>query len=273
MTTAAHQYTSELGRELRFNATWTPGMPLALGTIGVIDDDNVFAPVSSLGQFGIGFKEAEPKNGTTETFSYASAGAVDIGLKLAGKPSDLAPNLPIERAGLGIRFNREHAIIFRADGATHTRMADELPLAREVLSLIKAGIWDKDWTIVTHLVQATSTTVLVARSAGASVEFALSAGVTAGGLELLSADADARTFASRDMQLVIVAAGGMTPLFRAKRVKRRWLLSRKYELRAAYTGELEQLDQNTQDLEDDLFEDTPIYNGTIDRPSKEENGN
>lgn len=274
MTTAAHQYTSELGRELRFNATWTPGMPLALGTIGIIDNDNVFAPVSSLGQFGIKFKEAQPKDGGgTETFSYASAGAVEIGLKLAGKPSGLTPNLPIGRAGLGIRFNREHATVFRADGATHWGMADELSLAKEVISLIKAGLWDKDWSFVTHLVRANSTTVLIARSAGASVEFALSAGVTAGGLELLSADADAKTFASREMQLTIVAAGGMTPLFRAKRVKRRWWLSRKYELRAAYSDELTQLEKTTEDLNDDLFEDTPIYNGTVDLPREEASGN
>jgi hypothetical protein len=272
MVSAARQYTTELGRELRFNATWTPGVQLALGTIGVIEDDNVFVPVSSLGQFGINFQETELKDDSTETFNYASAGGVEIGLKLAGKPSGLTPHLPIQRAGLGIRFDREHAIAFYADGATHSGIADELSLAKEVISLIKAGLWDKDWSFVTHLVRATSTTALVARSAGAGIEFALSAGVTAGGLELLSADADARTFASRDMQLTIVAAGGMTPLFRAKRVKRRWWLSTKYELRAAYADELDQLEQTTGDLDDDLFEDTPIYNGTVDQSNTKGSG-
>jgi hypothetical protein len=267
MTTAARQYTTELGRELRFNATWTPGMRLALGTIGVIDNDHVFVPVSSIDQFGIGFKEAQLGNDSEETFNYASAGAVEIGLKLAGKPSALTPNLPIGRAGLGIRFNRSDAIVFRADGATHWRMADELSLAEEVISLIKAGRWDKDWSIITHLVRAASTTVLVARSSGAGVEFALSAGVTAGGLELLSADAAASAFASHDMQLTIVAAGGMTPLFRAKRVKRRWWLFGKHELRAAYADGLVDLEQTPGELDDDLFEDTPIYNGIADQPS------
>jgi len=269
MATAAHQYTAEIARELRFNATWTPGVPLALGMIGVVDRDNIFAPVSSLGQFGIKFKEAQPSNGGTESFDYASAGAVEIGLKLAGETSDLTPNLPKARAGLGIRFRREYATVFRADGATHWRIADELCLAEEVVSLIKAGRWDKDWSVITHLVRATSTTVLIARSAGASVEFSLSAGVAAGGLELLSADAGAATFASREMQFMILAAGGMTPLFRAKRVKRRWLWG-KYELRASYSPELAQLERSTEQLDDDLFEDTPIYNGTVDEKSEEE---
>jgi hypothetical protein len=229
-------------------------------------------PVSSLGQFGIRFAETELKDDGKETFNYASAGAVEIGLKLAGKLSKLTPHLPIERAGLGIRFDREHAIAFYADGATHSGIADELSLAKEVISLIKAGLWDKDWAFVTHLVRAASTTALVARSYGAGIEFALSAGVTAGGLELLSADADARTFASHEMQLTIVAAGGMTPLFRAKRVKRRWWLSTKYELRAAYTDELDQLEQTTGDLDDDLFEDMPIYNGTVDQSNSKGSG-
>jgi hypothetical protein len=272
MTTAARQYTTELGRELHFNATWTPAVQLALGTIGVIDDDNVFVPVSSVDNFGIGFKQVPVGKNSTETFNYASAGSVEIGLKLAGKPSTLTPNLPIERAGLGIRFNRENAIVFRADGATHWRMADEVSLAEEVISLIRVGRWDKDWSIITHLVRAASTTALVSRSSGAGVEFALSAGVTAGGLELLSADAEVSAFASREMQLTIVAAGKTTPLFRAKRVRRRWLLSSKYELRAAYSDELLDLKQTEDDLDDDLFEDTPIYNGVVDQPSGDGGG-
>lgn len=273
MAAAAGQYTTELGRELGFNATWTPGMHLALGTIGVIDDDHVFVPVSSIDQFGIGFKEAVlDNNDSKETFNYASAGAVEIGLKLAGKPSVLTPHLPIERAGLGVRFNRGNAIVFRAEGATHLRMADEFSLAEEVISLIKAGRWDKDWSIVTHLIRAASTTVLVARSSGAGVEFALSAGVAAGGLELLSADAEVSAFASHDMQLTIVAAGGMTPLFRAKRVKRKWLLFGKRELRVAYADELVDLERTSSDLDDDLFEDTPIYNGIANEPDVDGSG-
>lgn len=262
MAVAARQYTTELAHQFGYSATWTPGMPLSLGAIGTFDKDHIFAPVSSLDRAGIKFSEI----GTTasQSFNYATAGAVDVSFKLAGNPSPLAPNIPVSQAGLGMRFNRKHATVFLAEDAREWRIEDQLSLAKEVIYLIKAGFWDKDWAIITHVVRAASTTILIARSAGAGIEFSISAEVAGGGLELLSADMDIRTVASREMQLVIVATGGITPLFRAKRVRPKWWLSQNHELRAAYSDRIEGLLLEEKDLDDDLFEDTPIYNGVSD---------
>jgi hypothetical protein len=256
MASAARQYTAELKRELRYLASWPPGVRVELGDIGTIDGDNVFMRVASLRGLGISFKKAAASEGA-QTFDYASSGAVEIEFKLAGQTSQLTPNVPSANAGLGIRFTREHATVFRADGAEHSRIDDLLTLRREVVSQIQAGRWDRDWSIVTHVVHAASTTALVARSAGSGIEFELSANVQGGGLELLSADAGLRTVASRDMQLTMVGTGGATPLFQAVRVKRRYFFG-KPELRAAFSDDLRRL--ATEELEEDLFEDTPIYN-------------
>ena len=257
MSSAAQQYMSELHDEFGFLATWTPGMRMALGDIGVVDDEQGFLRVTALEEFGIGFKDV-PAGAGTESFQYASAGGVEIALKLAGAVSPLVPNVPVDQAGLGVRFSRKHATVFRADGATQHRIANEVALAAEIASLIRDGRWDRDWSIVTHLVRAATTTALVARSAGSGVEFALSAGVQAGGLELLSADAGARAVSSREMQVTIVGTGGATPLYRARRVKRRWF-SRKVELRATFSDEFEQLNPAEDENDEDLFEDTPVY--------------
>jgi hypothetical protein len=272
MASAARQYARELGRQFRFLATWTPAVRVALGDIGTIDDDNLFVRVASLADFGISFDETV-EQGASETFDYASAGAVKIGFKAAGSPSALVPNVPIATAGLGIHFSREHATVFRADGATHSRIANEIRLVEDVAWLMREHRWDRNWSIVNHVVQAESTSVLLAQSAGASIEFGLSAKVTGGGLELLNADVGLQTVASREMQFSIVGIGNSTPLFRAKRVRRRWFVGQP-QLRAAYSDDFARREASAED--DDLFEDTPIYNGvdttTQDSPDGESTG-
>lgn len=259
MASVARQYTRELAQELRFLPAWPPGVRIELGDIGQIDNENIFGRVTSLANLGINPVEMEASGGT-ETFQYASAGAVQISFKASGQESAALPNVPAGKAGLGISFSRESATAFRADGVEHRRFADQVALRQEVASLIRAGRWDRSWTIVTHVARARSTTALVARSKGAGVEFALSADVGAGGLELLSADVGLQTVSSREMQVTIVGAGGMTPLFLGLRVRRRWFLGRP-ELRAAFSGEFIELDPASEESDEDLFEGTPIYNG------------
>jgi len=266
LPSAARQYTNELKRELGFLAAWPPGARIALGDIGTINEDNVFVRASSLELFGIPFKEAAASKGT-QTFQFASAGAVEIGVKLAGQTSALVPSVPQAKAGLGIRFTREYATAFRAEGVRQRRIDDQVALAREVLALMRDERWDRDWSVVTEVVHATSTTALVGHSAGSGAEFEISGAAQGAGLELLSAEAGLRTVTSRDMQLMIVGTGGTTPLFRAMRVKRRWFIG-KPELRAAYSDELKTLTTADEDLDEDLFEATPIYNGIADRPDE-----
>jgi hypothetical protein len=264
MPSAARQYTGDLKRQLRFLASWPPSVRVELGDIGTIDQDNIFIRVSSLAALGIPFKGVAASEGS-ENFQYASDGSVDVDLKLAGKTSSLTPNVPLAKAGLGIHFTKEHATVFRADGAQHSRIDDQIALRDEVLSLIRAGRWERDWSIVIHVVHAASTTALMSSSAGSGIEFELGAEVQAGGLELLSAGVGLRTVARRAMQLEIVGTGGATPLFRAVCVKRRYFVGRR-ELRAAYSDELQRILAADEEPDEDLFEDTPIYNGAPTTP-------
>lgn len=240
-------------------ASWPPGVRVELGDVGTIDRDNMFVRVTSLASLGVPFGSESASEGS-ETYQYASSGAVEIGLKLAGKPSPLVPNVPISKAGLGVSFTRDNATVFRAEGAQHSRIDDQVALRDEVVSLVRGGRWDRDWSIVTHVVHATSTTALVGRSSGSGIEFELEAAIQGGGIELLSASAGVRTVASRNMELVMVGTGGATPLFRAVRVKPRYFLFGKPELRAAYSDQLERLASGEEE-DEDLFEETPIYNG------------
>jgi hypothetical protein len=252
MASAGAQYCAELARHLRFNAAWPPGVRIALGDIGQLDGQ-VFMPLSSLGQFGVRIPATAPV-ASNIAFEYASAGAVRVSFKASGAVNPLLPNIPLDQAGLGIGFSRDAAVVFRAEGGSHRRFADESRLRTEIRSLIHARMWDRDWYVITDVITADSTAAMVSRSAGASVEVSVSADVAAGGLHLLTADAGATVVASRSMQLSIITTGGLTPLFRAKRVRRRWFSDR-LELRGSYSDDFFRAEEH----DDDLFEDIPIF--------------
>jgi hypothetical protein len=270
MPSAAEIYTTELSRELRYLAMWTPGVPVQLGAIGSIANDHVFTPLSSIESFGIKYEDSTSHGETS--LSFTSQGSVDVRFKAAGQTSDLVPSVPTAQAGIGVSFKREFATVFRADALTHHQIADQLHLAREILSLVRAGEWDRNWVFVTHVVEADSTTALVSNTRDAAVEFALGAGVASGGLDLLQAEFKPRVAATRDMAVTMVASGGLTPLFRASRVKRRWFVGSP-QVRAAYAGdveqflddskslreELEKLEENPEDLENEFLDDIPVY--------------
>lgn len=255
MPAAPRQYTSEVSDHLGFLATWPPGMPIRLGMVGTIDEDQVFSPVTSLARLGVKAQESEVA-GAGERFTFASAGAVDFSFKAAGATSDLVPSVPQAEAGLGISFKREHATVFQASGISYTRVEDEVDLRNGVISLIKSGDWDRDWVVVTNLVHADTTTAIISRSAESGAEFALSANASAGGIELLNAEFSPRIVASKELNLWMVGSGNMTPLFHAKQAKRRFF-SRKLELRGAYSDDFARLESD--DLDDDLFKDITVY--------------
>jgi hypothetical protein len=239
-------------------------MRIQLGDVGTLDHDNIFVRETSLDAFGIGFDTVNASEGS-ESVDYTTAGAVDVGFKLAGKTSDLTPNVPAASAGLGVKFAREYAIAFHADGLTRERIADQRTLAREVLSLMRAKEWDDDWSVVTEVAHADSITALIGSSSQSGVEFELGADVSAGGLELLSAKTGVKTLTRRKMNLMMVGTGGTTPLYLARRVKRKWIVGPQ-ELRASYADDLVQLKPADDDLDEGLFEDTPIHSAISSAP-------
>ncbi|MGY1705317.1 hypothetical protein ACI79C_12135 [Geodermatophilus sp. SYSU D00697] len=263
MASAGEQYCSELARNLRFLAAWPPGIRVAMGDIGVLDG-GVFMPLTSLRQFGVKPEETAPVDSNMD-FEYASTGAVELGFKAKGEVNPLVPHLPIDQAGLGINFTRQNATVFRASGGSHRRFADEAELKTEIRSLIRAGRWDRDWHVVTDVITAQATAALVSQSAGAGVEVAVSANIKAGGLELLTLDTEARIVASRSMQIAIISSGHLTPLFRAKRVRRRWF-SPDIQLKGSYSDDFERIVDEDEDLfdpDDDVFQDIPVYEGLV----------
>ena len=216
----AGTYCRDVSRQLRYLASWPPGSPAEVGSVGSFYGDKVFDVETKLGSFKISFGVEDSSNASQGALSYTSDGVSEFGIGVGGMLPTLDGGLVKAEAKVTISFTAEHAIVFQASGLTYHTMLDQPHMARQVARLIQAGEWNRDWHVVTQVVGANSASVLISNTSSAQVELALGAAVTVGGAELLSARFSPKVISQKQMSTVFVDEGGLTPLFRAKRVKR-----------------------------------------------------
>lgn len=257
MATAVETYTNEIAREFRFLATWPLAASMDLGAIGQFRGDHLFEQISALVHFGIAVTTDESPY-DSDKLTYASKGGTSFSLGAgAAMPTASTGGVATATATLEVKFSREYGVIFRASDLHSTRVSNEPALARAVLPLVSSHQWERDWYVVTQVLTAASTTVMIANSDSASVELAVHGEVTAGGLDVLDAKFSPQVTSQHDMHTIMINGSRATPLFRAKRVKRRFF-SRRPELKAGYAVDDAQL-QSAEDNPDELFDDIVVY--------------
>jgi hypothetical protein len=251
-------YCQDVSRELRMLVAWPPGSPMKVGSVGRFLGERLFDPETSLGSYGIRFSVDDDDVPGREVLSYTSKGVSESSITAAVHVPDLAAGITDVKAKVSIKFERQHGIIFRASGLRYRTMEDQPKMARKVARLLETGQWGRDWYIVTQVAEAASSSVLISNAPSAEVELALGADATISGIELLGAEFKPRVVRHKDMHVLLVDEGGLTPLFKAKRVKRTFFDNVK--LKAAFgpadVSAITSLDD--QDFERELFEEVDL---------------
>jgi hypothetical protein len=212
------QYTRELFDKFSYLAAWLPGVPLRVGDVGVVRD-GLFQRVSSLESLGFAF--AVRQDHADARLDYASRGAVSVSFKAAGAIPPVGSVLARASAGVVIRMNRENAVLFQVLGASFPSMEDQVALEHEVRRRHAAGEWITEHLVVTEVVQARAATILIASSSDARIELSARGSLDTGGVSIADLDAGFKIAHLRGMHTRIVASDGLTPLFRAKRLRSR----------------------------------------------------
>jgi hypothetical protein len=214
------QYTREVRNRFGYSATWAPTLEIRLGDVGRLQDYE-FEPVTSLADLGLPF--GERAGSATASLDYTSAQGVSFAIKAAGELPPLGSGLAAADVRIVISFNAEHAIVLQAAGCVTASIDDQRDVGERILARYESGEWDEDYVVVTEVMRADRTTVLISSSNDGSVAFRTKASVELGPLSLASADVDLHITRSSNIGTQIVAAGALTPLFRAYGVRKRWL--------------------------------------------------
>jgi hypothetical protein len=210
-------YTSTMLTRFGYLATWYPGTQLSLGLIGVLEG-RTFIPKSSIRTLGVKFTTTKDPS-TDKKLQFKSSKSIQLHSKVKGSVLNVAPTIPKAKAGVAITFRRETGVVFGARGIGSTRIADVVALEAAIWDLWDRFLWDESWVVITELLSAQKTSILVSEGGEAKVELQASGSAKAGPIDVGDLAAGFKVVSSSGMHTQIVGESGMTPLFRAIRVR------------------------------------------------------
>lgn len=216
MKSPVKQYTNELYKKFGYYATWMPGTPMELGTIGIMDG-KVFVKRTHLRNLSIAFDTDEDPS--RDDLDYTSETGVTFTPKVSGTIPSAGSVLTQADAGFTVEFSREKALLFKVKGAQYVSIRDQEKLGREIARLKEEGKWKKEWVVIVELVKADSATILISGSANSKIELKANANIGATKLDIADASLELGIAISKSMSTNIIAEQGLTPLFRVRRTR------------------------------------------------------
>jgi hypothetical protein len=211
-------YTRELKDNLNYTATWLPNLKLSLGDVGVLSG-NGFTYRTNLKNLGMPFTEGKP--GASADYSHLSAGSVRRDIKLAGKAPLLGSVLADADAGISFSFSSKEAIVFLASNCTIRVIADQEPLRKTILKAYEAGSWEEEYVVVTELVSAGATTIIISQGSEGRYELKAKAGLSPS-FEAMKMEGNFSLVHDSQIGFNCLATSGMTPLFRCLGIRKGW---------------------------------------------------
>lgn len=221
------RYLKTVYTHTRYRATWAPGAPIVLGQVGRIVD-GMFMHLTDLQTLGIPFEtaiDAVP----SDQFSFQSKGVKSIVVKAAGALDDRFQHVAEAKAGIKVSFSSGNAVVVKTADVRVNRIKNAAQLEADLLAAVlprledgqmKPPVWQRDWVVVTEVIDAGAATILASIDKDAALELEASAAVGPQGL--VDVDAGLAPKWSSSIGLDVVAGRGLTPFYRAVRVKRKW---------------------------------------------------
>ena len=217
--TAEYAYVKGMDKALGYLASWLPTTDVHVGDVGRFDGPT-FVPTSSLEAFGMKFKV---KSDTSAGDMQASVGrGIKLTAKAKGQVLDIAPSIPSAKAGVVVNFASSNSSILSASGCVQDQIEDQEELRETLLDLYDRWDWDKKLVVVTHVVRAKRTTILISEKGEAQFDLTASGDIAPGGVDIGKLSVGFSLASTFNSSYSFIGRSNMTPLFRAVQVKGLW---------------------------------------------------
>ncbi|RYF94890.1 MAG: hypothetical protein EOO02_23440 [Chitinophagaceae bacterium] len=205
-------YLKHMHDKTGYRATWDPVSSLQIGQIGKLENDGSFTVYSSLQNKGIPIATDQgPAKGGMD---YTSEKGVKVSFKAAGKAPLAGSQLAEAEAGFNVEFSSDQGVVFKTAGHKNTRLTNVGDIEKAVLDLLDKDEWDKDWLIITEIVQADSSTVIISTSNEGSMDLKASGNVGGDNLKITDASLGLTVSNKSGSNLNYIATENVTPLYK-----------------------------------------------------------
>jgi len=144
-------------------------------------------------------------------------------VKAQGETPPTGSLLNVEDAGITCSFSRSGAVVLQLTGCTGLNIGNLINVGQQVLHRQGAGEWPEGHVVVSEVVRAGASTIIISSESGAGIDLAVKGAVGTGLLSLASLNAGLNVKAQRKIGAQFVSAPGLTPLVRTKGIKKRFL--------------------------------------------------
>jgi hypothetical protein len=211
-------YARDVYESLKYRPTWLPGSPIALGTVGVIEE-GLFRPITDLQKLAIPFEVIVDSD--ADAIDFASKNGVSISFKAAGEANGRFQAIAKADAGVLIEFSREGAVVLQLRDVSLNRIADIPALRQALRKSIAVGDeskqWKRNWVVITEVARAGRATIVISSSGKSKLE--LKASGSTAPASLVDASAGLSVATESEISTKVIAASGLTPLYRGLRIQ------------------------------------------------------
>jgi len=221
MSKAYEIYTDALRDHFKiYYANWPPGEPIELGDFGMMDG-NIFIPEGNISKdLNIQFETRNDK--TEDVYEFKSDNSIEI--KFIPKGSFIAPQIPSIKASMEIKFSHPRSVYFVASGITHHSIFPSNEIGAIILGMFKEQKWPKNRLVITKLVQAATSTIIISGKSGAIVGLEAESDAIPN-IDLADASIKLGLTIDNGTEFKIISADGLYPLFGLSGIKpKHWLL-------------------------------------------------
>lgn len=219
----ADYYCKTLYKKFDYFSTWHPTKQIRLGDIGVLDGFQ-FKRKANLADLGIPFEVLFGEN--AGKLDFYSDKEHTLKTVVGGSADEVTNGIGEGEVGLELTFSADKAIALQVDGTRTLSIRNQLSLAKEIEKRFsepqQEDPWEKNWVVVTELIEGEQGTVIVTEDRGAQITLKAKAKVNPTNLNLASASAKFDTVFERSIGTKAIGESGITPLFKLSGIHKTW---------------------------------------------------
>jgi hypothetical protein len=206
MNALASEYCDQLKHNFKtLYAAFPPNEPLRLGDYGVMNG-NTFVPIGQVSDLGIPVGNIRRIPERSSDFEFTTEGSVDVEFHPSGSGG---AGVPV-KAGLDISFSKKFSVFFTAAQCLPVFIEDQVSLGNAIVKLME-GKWQKKFVVVTSLLEAGATTIVVSGSDQSSISLeAASAAIVA--VNLGDVTLNLSITSAKSVGYKVITQAGLTPL-------------------------------------------------------------